>query len=283
MPGDCQLDAAVRVDATSPTRSSHKGRSPPLLHSTMTVNTDHPHVVTCYRKARRVSTASEGSQTNVTVAVQAADGATSAIGSRAVTSEESRLAAEVKALVGAGSLPEARDLFGDIVLRQQRRASRIAYHFLRNAADADEAVQDAFVKAFSHIDTYRDELPFEVWFTRILINGCLDRQKARRRRERWVSSSLDADAGERDRAEAASSAPSPEDALLGRERYRKIVAAIDRLPERQRTVLLLCHHQGHSTREVSTMTGLNESTVRVHLHRAVRKLRSLLEECRETR
>jgi RNA polymerase sigma-70 factor (ECF subfamily) len=201
-----------------------------------------------------------------------------------VRSEESRLASDTKALVLAGSLPEARDLFGDIVLRQQRRASRIAYHFLRNAADADEAVQDAFVKAFSHIDTYRDELPFEVWFTRILINGCLDRQKARRRRERWVvSSSLDADAGDRDRAEATASTPSPEDILLGRERYGKIVAAIDRLPERQRTVLLLCHHHGHSTREVSTMTGLNESTVRVHLHRAVRKLRSLLEGSRETR
>lgn len=219
----------------------------------------------------------------MTLAVQAADGATAAIGSRLVTSEESRLAGDVKALVVAGSLPEARDVFGDIVSRQQRRASRIAYHFLRNAADADEAVQDAFVKAFSHISTYRDELPFEVWFTRILINGCLDRQKARRRRERWMSSSLDADAGDRDRTEAAALTPSPEDALLGRERYRKIVAAINRLPERQRTVLLLCHHHGHTTREVSAMTGLNESTVRVHLHRAVRKLRSLLEGCRETR
>jgi RNA polymerase sigma-70 factor, ECF subfamily len=230
-----------------------------------------------------VSTASKGSQTTVMLAAQAADGATAAIASRPATSEESRLASDVKALVGAGNLPEARDLFGDIVLRQQRRASRIAYHFLRNAADADEAVQDAFIKAFSHIDTYRDELPFEVWFTRILINGCLDRQKARRRRERWMSASLDADAGDRERVEATATTPSPEDALLGRERYQKIVAAIDGLPERQRSVLLLCHHHGHTTREVSTMTGLNESTVRVHLHRAVRKLRSLLEECRETR
>ena len=48
-----------------------------------------------------------------------------------------------------------------------------------NAADADEAVQDAFVKVFAHMTSYRDDLPFEVWFTRILINGCLDRRKAR--------------------------------------------------------------------------------------------------------
>ena len=67
----------------------------------------------------------------------------------------------------------------------QRRASRIAYQYLRDAAEADEAVQDAFVKVFSHIASYREAWPFEVWFTRILINGCLDRRKARARRDRW--------------------------------------------------------------------------------------------------
>ena len=64
--------------------------------------------------------------------------------------------------------------------RHQRRASRIAFHYLRDAAEADEAVQDAFVKAYSHLASFREALPFEVWFTRILINGCLDRIKARR-------------------------------------------------------------------------------------------------------
>ena len=47
-------------------------------------------------------------------------------------------------------------------------------------------MQDAFVKAYSHLASFREELPFEVWFTRILINGCLDRIKARTRRERWL-------------------------------------------------------------------------------------------------
>ena len=63
---------------------------------------------------------------------------------------------------------------------------RIAFHYLRDAAEADEAVQDAFVKAYTHLASFREELPFEVWFTRILINGCLDRIKARTRRERWM-------------------------------------------------------------------------------------------------
>lgn len=191
--------------------------------------------------------------------------------------EDTRIAADVKSLVREGSLAAARERFAALVGRQQRRASRIAYHFLRDAADADEAVQDSFLKVFSHIESFREDMPFEVWFTRILINGCLDRQKARRRRSRWMVPVLDADPGERSWIEAVPSrGPSPEESLLLRERRAQIAAAVGKLPERQRTILLLCHYEGCSSKEVSTITGLNESTVRVHLFRAVRKLRSML-------
>ncbi len=96
-----------------------------------------------------------------------------------------QLASDIKALVAAGDDALARDRFQALVELHQRRASRIAYHYLRDAAEADEAVQDAFVKVFTKIATYREELPFAVWFNRILVNGCLDRQKARARRNRW--------------------------------------------------------------------------------------------------
>ena len=69
---------------------------------------------------------------------------------------------------------------------------------------------------------------------------------------------------------------SPEDTLLGRERRREIAAALARLPERQRSVFVLSHVEGRTSKEVSALTGLNESTVRVHLFRAIRKLRVLL-------
>ena len=101
-------------------------------------------------------------------------------------SEDSRLAVEIRMLVEAGDLDTARERFEGLVVAHQRRAVRIAYQYLRDAAEADEAVQDAFVKVFSHIGSYREAWPFEVWFTRILINGCLDRRKARVRRERWL-------------------------------------------------------------------------------------------------
>ncbi|PYR59965.1 MAG: hypothetical protein DMF91_13395 [Acidobacteria bacterium] len=199
-------------------------------------------------------------------------------GRRPPVSEDSRLAIEIRSLVERGEMEEARERFGGLVAVHQRRASRIAYQYLRDAAEADEAVQDAFVKVFAHIASYREAWPFEVWFTRILINGCLDRRKARARRDRWFVSSIDATPADEARASAAIAAPgaNPEARLLARERRSRLAAAIERLSGRQRDVFMLCHYGDCTPREVSAITGLNESTVRVHLFRAARKLRGFL-------
>ena len=192
---------------------------------------------------------------------------------------DAQIASAIKALLANGDGAGARQRFAEIVDLHQRRASRIALHYLRDAADADEAVQDAFVKAYSHLHSFREELPFEVWFTRILINGCLDRIKARTRRERWITSMPDGPGGERDFAERTPGRePSPEAQLLARERRRRVAKALAKLPDRQRSVFMLSHYEGCTSREVSALTGLNESTVRVHLFRAIRKLRALLGE-----
>src|SRR4029453_14170381 len=68
----------------------------------------------------------------------------------------------------------------------------------------------------------------------------------------------------------------PESRLLARERRARLAARVGRSDGRQRTVFMLCHFGDCTPREVSTITGLNESTVRVHLFRAARKLRALL-------
>ena len=192
-------------------------------------------------------------------------------------SEDTRIAVEVRDLVGRGEMAEARERFAELVAIHQRRALRIAYQYLRDSADADEAAQDAFVKVFAHIGSYRDAWPFEVWFTRILINGCLDRRKARVRRDRRFAPADEA-TGIDEAVPAFGGTPplDPEARLLARERRERIASAVDKLEGRQRTVFMLCHYGECTPREVSAMTGLNESTVRVHLFRAARKLRTLL-------
>lgn len=186
------------------------------------------------------------------------------------------LAAEIHVLVMAGRWHEARERYGDLVGVHQRRASRLAYYYLRDAAEADEAVQDAFVKAFTHYASYDRARPFEIWFTRILVNACLDRVKARKRRLRWQVS-LGEHADDRFAADQVTGgSTSPEEAVLRQERAEHLMGAIRELPNRQRTVVVLSHLDGRTTREVSEATGLSESTVRVHLFRGLRRLRLLM-------
>jgi RNA polymerase sigma-70 factor (ECF subfamily) len=193
-------------------------------------------------------------------------------------SPASAVAAEIKTLVLAGDREAARDRFGSLVTLLQRRALRIAYHYLRDAADADEAVQDAFVKVFLHIEQYREELSFDVWFMRILVNACLDRLKSRTRQQRWIATPVDDTHDERPVEQAAGTAPSTEHELLARERWHQVLKAVATLPERQRLVFTLSHLDERTAAEISQSTGMSPATVRVHLFRAIRKLRAALGE-----
>ena len=190
-------------------------------------------------------------------------------------SPASVLAAEIKGLIEAGERDQARERFGALVALMQRRAVRIAFQYLRDAADADEAVQDAFVKVFLHIDQYRSELPFDVWFTRILVNAALDRLKARGRQQRWISHSTDEEKQSLVEQVPAGDA-SHERRLLAKERWGQVTAAVAALPDRQRLVFTLCHLDERTPAEISAATGMSQATVRVHLFRALRKLRGVL-------
>jgi RNA polymerase sigma-70 factor (ECF subfamily) len=185
------------------------------------------------------------------------------------------LAAEIKRLVASGDRDQARERFGALVALLQRRALRVAYHYLRNPADADEAVQDAFVKVFLHIEQYRDDLPFDVWFTRILVNASLDRLKARTRQERFVTPAAD-EQDPRSVHQVPTSEPSSERRLLAQERWARLSREVAALPDRQRLVFTLSQVDERTPGEIAAATGMSPATVRVHLFRALRKLRAVL-------
>ena len=186
-------------------------------------------------------------------------------------SDAAAVAAEVKALLGAGRRDEAADRFGVLVGLWQRRAVRLAFHYLGNAADADEAVQDAFVKLFAHMTTYRADLSFDAWFSRILVNTCLDHLKARRRVPAWAATSHESAADL-----VPSGEPSAERRLLARAKWRELSVAVGQLPQRQRDVFLLTHLDQQAPHTIAHVLGMNAATVRVHLFRALRKLRTIL-------
>lgn len=194
---------------------------------------------------------------------------------------EPQLARDIKQLLVRGETAEARRRFADLVAQHQRRASRLAFHYLRDVGEADEAVQDAFVKVFGSLTTYREEVPFQAWFTKILVNGCLDRLKARKRRSRWITTMPETGVEGGQSLEAApDDVESPEDRLLREERQMALHDALARLPDRQRTVVILSQLDGRSAREIGEILGTTEATVRVHLFRGLRRLRVLLAPAR---
>ena len=195
-----------------------------------------------------------------------------------VDSADSCVAREVKALVAAGHHAAAHERFADLLTLHQRRACRIAMAYLGNLADADEAVQDAFLKVYQHIGTYREDLPFDQWFTRILINRCIDRQRSRTRRDLRLVPLADAAAQVVGRPQ-----DSPERKAVGRQWRKAVGLAVARLPDRQRAVFTLCQYGGRTPAEVAQVLVMREATVRVHLFRAVHRLRAALEVWREVR
>ncbi len=190
--------------------------------------------------------------------------------------DSARLASEIKALLDAGRHQEAGERFGVLVEVWQRRALRLAYRYVGNMADADDAVQDAFVKLYAHMTSYRADLSFDAWFSRMIVTTCLDQLKARKRGVGRWSTALAADVA----AWVASAEPSADRRLQAQDAVRTLTAAAHRLPPKQRDVFLLTHSREMAPREISQTLGMNVATVRVHLFRAVRRLRAVLESHR---
>ena len=173
----------------------------------------------------------------------------------------------------------ARDeaAFDVLVARHQGRAYRLAWSLLRDAEDARDLSQEAFLRVYRTAGSFRGEAKFSTWFYRILVNLCLDH----RRRGRWwqrFSVRDEGDDPERggllERQPAATADPAD---TLGHEQVMtRVWAEVDRLSPQQRAALLLQVQEDLSTSEIAQVLGCSEATVRVHLHRAVSVLRKTM-------
>jgi len=158
-----------------------------------------------------------------------------------------------------------------LVSKYMKRVVSIAWGIVRNAHDAEDLAQEAFVKAFQTIDRFKSGEPFGPWIYRIVTNLSLDVMKHRSRfRHEEISESEQAT--RRDRADLMASA---------NEIGNRIDDAIRSLPEQQRVVARLYLVEEFDHADIAAMTGLTEGTVRSHLSLARRKLREQLADLYE--
>jgi RNA polymerase sigma-70 factor (ECF subfamily) len=178
--------------------------------------------------------------------------------------------------------------FKSLVRRYQTRVYSVAVRILGNTEEAEEVMQDTFVKVHQNLDKFKRDATFSAWLFRIAHNLCVDllRDKRRMRSFRLLSFDPQAAASEQEDSgkidhnvvsQVADEAPTPEQQIDSEEREHIIASSLRQLPDNQREVLVLHDIEGFSYQEISEIVGASIGTVRSRLHYGRLKLRELLE------
>ena len=161
--------------------------------------------------------------------------------------------------------------YAEIVERHKDRAMTLAVRILKDSLDAEEALQDAFVRAFRALDRFDERARFSTWFYRILYNVCITRATKRTRQERAMPTTplgaLEFDPADNN---------SPHTILDLHDSAQHVRDAIAELPQLVATVVTLFYVQEMSHEEIAEITGMPIGTIKTYLHRGRKQLAVLL-------
>jgi RNA polymerase sigma-70 factor (ECF subfamily) len=166
----------------------------------------------------------------------------------------------------------SQEAFRRLVERHMRRAYTLAYRFANDHHVAEEIAQEAFVRVYESLDSFRGDAEFGTWLHRIVTNLSLNRIKQdKRRRQEGLENAV----GVSDADDPVTAVSHNDDLTVHIER------ALHELPTLQRAVVILRHINGLSTKEVSAILHCTEGTVKTHLFRGMEKMRLKLNFLRE--
>lgn len=171
-----------------------------------------------------------------------------------------------RTLSGDGSAYEV------LVERYQRRVYRIAFTIVRDAGEADSVTQDAFVQAYTRLETFEGRSGFDTWLTRIAIN-CAHTTLRRRRFVSIFVPRADEDEDGGPVQEIADERPNAERQLISSQLRTAIERAERQLSAQQKVIFRLRHYENLALEEIAEHLGLQSGTVRAHLFRAIHKVR----------
>jgi RNA polymerase sigma-70 factor (ECF subfamily) len=176
-----------------------------------------------------------------------------------------------------------RVAFEELVRQYDRAVLRLALHLTGSDADAQDIYQDAFLKAYRNLASFRFECSFYTWIYRIVSNLCLDHLRKRQVRKEDGPVATDSSGGEYDLLEQVADAranSNPERDLLSRELSGRIAASLKNLSPRERMVFELKHYHGLKLRTVGEILNTTEETAKNTLFRATQKMRAALADLR---
>lgn len=164
-------------------------------------------------------------------------------------------------------------LFEIIMRRHNQRLYRVARAVLKDDGEAEDVMQDAYVRAYKNLGQFEGRAKFSTWLTRIAVHEALSR-KQRRRNIQELDAMVDRE--KEQMQEMRSHETTPEQGAAGREMRGVLEAAINRLPEKYRTVFILREVEEMTTTETAESLELTEENVKIRLHRAKALLRKEL-------
>jgi RNA polymerase sigma-70 factor (ECF subfamily) len=168
------------------------------------------------------------------------------------------------------------EAFRALVERHSRAVYRLAHRMTGNPSDAEDVVQETFLKAYKQLGRFESRANFGTWLHRIAVNCSIDLIRSRPHRETGH------DAGDLDAIGAADTVTdaaqrTPERLMLSTEVQERITTAMSALSHRERAAFVLRHFEGHSIEDISRSLGLKANATKHSIFRAVRKMRAALE------
>jgi RNA polymerase sigma-70 factor (ECF subfamily) len=167
-----------------------------------------------------------------------------------------------------------REAFGALVIRHSRMLFRLAYRMTGNQADADDVVQEAFLRAYQKLAGFESRSDFGTWIYRIAVHCALDRLERRKQEEaRRVTEEPDPEEGG---VQVADSSPGPEQLAWSAEIASLRETAMRGLTAMERTAFVLRHLEERSTEEIAAALEVKPNTAKQTVYRAVEKMRQRL-------
>jgi RNA polymerase sigma-70 factor (ECF subfamily) len=178
----------------------------------------------------------------------------------------------------AATVALARDgdseAFRALVERHSRAVYRVAHRMTGSSHDAEDVVQETFLKAYRQLGRFESRANFSTWLHRIAVNCSIDLIRSRPRRESGHDGSDLDQLGADDRVQAG---PSPERLMLSTEVQDRVASAMSSLSAMERAAFTLRHFDGQSIDEISRALGLKANATKHSIFRAVKKMRAALE------
>ena len=193
---------------------------------------------------------------------------------------DARLSPRMDSLIRAAQRGD-QDAFEQLVRAHDQSVLRLAMNLLRSPDDARDVYQEAFLRVYRNLDSFRFDCSFHTWLYRIVTNICLDQLRKRkvRKEESAVVETSDGSIDRMEALEEEAAHANPERTCWNRELKQRIENALQRLTPRERMVFELRHYQGLRLRNIGDLLGTTEEAAKNCLFRATQKMRAVLGDC----